>query len=96
MTVGSSNAAAGTREIDRQLWARTDGGSVSAGEASIVDWLERVRGEYSEMPGLCLTERQAQRLWGLDSIRCRALLDALLQAGFLRRTNHGGYTRADR
>jgi hypothetical protein len=25
---------------------------------------DRVRGEYLEMPGLSLTEPQAQRLWG--------------------------------
>jgi hypothetical protein len=34
-------------------------------------------------------------LWGLDPEACEALLDALLQAGFLRRTNQGGYVRAD-
>lgn len=59
------------------------------------DPLDRVRGEYLEMPGLSLTERQAQRLWGLDPERCKTVLDALLEAGFLRRTHHGAYVRAD-
>jgi hypothetical protein len=30
---------------------------------------QRIEGEYHEMPGLKLTEAQAQRLWGLDPIR---------------------------
>ena len=55
--------------------------------------LERVRGEYLEMPGLCLTAHQAHRLWGLDLHVCRALLDALLGVGFLRRTHDGVYMR---
>ena len=59
------------------------------------DPLDRVRGEYLEMPGLSLTERQAQRLWGLDHDTCKALLEALLETGFLRRTHQGGYVRAD-
>jgi hypothetical protein len=70
--------------------------SLAPGTGDVVAaWLERVRGEYLEMPGLSLTRTQAQRLWGLDPEACEALLDALLQAGFLRRTNQGGYVRAD-
>jgi len=57
--------------------------------------LDRIRGEYLEMPGLSLTERQAQRLWGLDHEACKTLLEALLQTGFLRRTERGSYVRAD-
>jgi hypothetical protein len=59
------------------------------------DSLDRIRGEYLEMPGMSLTERQAQRLWGLDHDTCKALLEALLETGFLRRTHQGGYVRAD-
>jgi hypothetical protein len=58
-------------------------------------WLARVRGEYLEMPGLSLTQVQAQRLWGLDRDACETLLDTLRQRGFLRRTAQGGYVRAD-
>lgn len=57
------------------------------------DWLMRVRSEYLEMPGLSLTQVQAQRLWGLDAKACDALLGALVKTGFLRRTTHGGYVR---
>jgi hypothetical protein len=58
------------------------------------NWLSRVRGEYLEMPGLSLTARQAQRLWGLDPETCEAVLEALVHSGFLRRTTRG-YVRAD-
>ena len=58
-------------------------------------WLDRVRGEYLEMPGLSLTSAQARRLWGLDDDACGLLLDVLLRSGFLRRTPQGGYVRAN-
>ena len=51
--------------------------------------VQRVRGEYLEMPGLSLTERQAQRLWHLDPDACRLLLKALVESGFLRQTPRG-------
>ena len=57
--------------------------------------LARARSEYLEMPGLSLTQAQAQRLWGLDAQACETVLAALLQAGFLRRTSQGGYVRGD-
>ena len=59
------------------------------------DVLQRVRGEYREMPGLRLTTAQAQRLWGLDRIACNALLDALVDAKFLFRTRDGSFMRSD-
>lgn len=58
------------------------------------DILRRVRGEYNEMPGLCLTRAQAQRMWGLDRASCDALLDALVSAKFLFKTRDGGFMRA--
>ena len=42
--------------------------------------VQRVRGEYLEMPGLSLTERQAQRLWHLEADACHLLLKALSRA----------------
>jgi len=55
--------------------------------------LGRIRGEYSEMPGLSLTLAQAQRLWVLEGSTCEALLDALVAEEFLRRTLRGAYVR---
>lgn len=57
--------------------------------------LARMRGEFSEMPGLKLTARQARRLWGLDAPVCDTLLGELVQAGFLRRTSDGSFIRAE-
>ncbi len=56
--------------------------------------LERIQGEFAEMPGMRLTFRQAQRLWGLDPPTCRSLLDALVGMGFLIRSPEGAYARA--
>ena len=57
--------------------------------------LLRVRGEYLEMPGLRLTPAQAQRLWGLDAQAAQAVINALVDARFLRRTPDGAFVRAD-
>ena len=57
--------------------------------------VQRVRGEYIEMPGLSLTEHQAQRLWHLEPEACRSLFSALVESGFLRQTPRGHYIRAN-
>lgn len=59
------------------------------------DVLLRVRGEYLEMPGLRLTPAQAQRLWGLDAIAAQSVIEALVDARFLRRRPDGTFVRAD-
>jgi hypothetical protein len=56
--------------------------------------LVRVRSEYLEMPGLNLTEAQARRLLALDGNTCRAVLAALIEGGFLKRSANGYYVRA--
>jgi hypothetical protein len=55
----------------------------------------RVRAEFREMPGLRLTPAQARRLWGLEVDMCRAVIDALVAADFLRWTTAGAITRAE-
>lgn len=67
----------------------------SASTAVLVpeDLLQRVRGEYLEMPGLQLTRAQAARLWGLGPDLASALLTALVDADFLVRTSDGRYAR---
>jgi hypothetical protein len=55
--------------------------------------LQRVVGEYLEMPGLSLTVPQARRLWGLDAKKCEELLEHLVGQHFLRRTPRGLYVR---
>ena len=64
--------------------------------ASIVlseQMLNRIRGEYLEMPGLRLKREQAQRLWGLDESTCAQLLECLVDIKFLYRTVDGKYAR---
>lgn len=65
------------------------GARVSIGELTM-----RIQSEYDEMPGLCLTSRQARRLWGIDRESCALVLTGLLEQGFLRRTHDGLYVRA--
>ena len=55
----------------------------------------RVQGEFLEMPGLRLTDRQARRLWGLDAASCDALLGALVDAKFLFKTRDGAFMRVE-
>jgi hypothetical protein len=62
---------------------------------SVADWIHLIRSEYLEIPGLHLTRKQVQRLWGLDIVVCDALLEALVEARFLRRSPAGAYIRAD-
>jgi hypothetical protein len=58
--------------------------------------LKRIRSEFLEMPGLRLTGRQAQRLWDVDATSCDALLETLIQTGFLFRTRDGSFMRVER
>jgi hypothetical protein len=61
----------------------------------IDDVLQRIQGEFVEMPGLRLTAAQAQRLWGLERDICDALLGALVDAKFLAQTRDGSFIRLD-
>lgn len=55
--------------------------------------IERLRGEFMEMPGLRLTPRQVQRLCGVDETMCQQVLDALVDLKFLRMNGDGTYAR---
>jgi len=56
--------------------------------------LHRICSEFSEMPGLQLTSRQAQRLWGIDEFTCTQILEVLVGTKFLRRSGSDKYARA--
>lgn len=58
----------------------------------VTELVGRIRAEYDEMPGLCLTRAQAQRLWLLEPDLCDNIFRAMVDAGFLRLTA-GGYVR---
>ena len=72
-----------------------DIGRSADSHATLALWIDRIRSEYQEMPGLSLTEPQGQRLWGLTPSACREILETLRASGFLRRTYRGQYVRAD-
>jgi hypothetical protein len=55
--------------------------------------LERIRGEFLEMPGLRLTLEQVQRLCGVERTLCQAVLGALVDAKFLCVKSNGAYAR---
>jgi hypothetical protein len=52
-----------------------------------------IRAEYLEIPGLHLTQRQVEHLWGIDSTTADAVLRALVEARFLMKTGDA-YVRA--
>ena len=63
--------------------------------ATSPDALARIRSEYLEMPDLCLTASQAERLLALNIDSCRAALETLVQDRFLARSRTGSYIRLD-
>ena len=66
-----------------------------AGDTTIADWIQLIRAEYDEFPGLHLTKPEVQALWGLDAWVSDILLKALVDAGFLRCTRDDTYVRAE-
>ena len=68
---------------------------MSRAETHVEDWLMLIRAEYLEIPGLSLTKPEVERLWGLDPVIGEALLAALVDIKFLRRTVRDAYVRAD-
>ena len=70
--------------------------SVAAKDDSIdARLVERVLGEYREMPGLALTIEQARRLWGCDAITCQRIVDVLVERQVLRWSRDRRLIRAE-
>ena len=65
-----------------------------ATERPVAEWIDRVRAEYLEMPGLRLTRWQMRRLWLLDASLCDAVVDTLVASHFLWRRPDNTYARA--
>ncbi len=55
--------------------------------------IERVLGEYREMPGLELTIEQARRLFGCDAVTCQGIADVLVERRALRWSRNGRLVR---
>jgi hypothetical protein len=73
--------------------ARQDLVHPAALDVAASEVLVRIRSEYREMPGLCLTLLQARRLWALDESTCSRLLSNLVSEGYLRKSA-AGYVKA--
>lgn len=56
---------------------------------------DRLRAEYSDMPGVRLTLEQVERLCGVDRSICQDVLEDLRRAGFLGLHSDGRYARRD-
>jgi hypothetical protein len=65
-------------------------------ESKVIGWAARIEAEYREMPGLQLTDRQIQRLWGLDRTTCAAIVNELVSQGVLIKTDRNAYARIER
>jgi hypothetical protein len=57
------------------------------------EMINRVCGEFLEMPGLGLKREQARRLWQMDDEFCGVILDFLVESRFLQRRSDGRYVR---
>lgn len=53
----------------------------------------RIKSEFNESPGMCLTLRQGARLWGIAPEDCAKLVDRLVAEQFLRWTRNGELVR---
>ena len=62
-------------------------------EDTKTDWLQLVRAEYHEIPGLHLTKPQVQRLWNLDATTCETAGGA--RDGQISPTHTAAYVKAD-
>ncbi len=71
----------------------TVAGNRASDTLALHELLRRIEGEYREMPGMCVTAPQAQRLWGLDATTCAFVLTTLIERRILRRTARGTYVR---
>ena len=62
-------------------------------DVKLVNWADRVRSEYLEMPGLALTKWQMRRVWHFDATVCDAVVDALVTSGFLKQRADRAFVR---
>lgn len=80
--VNASGTSGGGREHD---------GSERRDVRSRERLVRRVRQEYEEMPGMCLTVAQAHRLFALREDVCVRVLESLVRVGLLDRLRDGQY-----
>jgi hypothetical protein len=57
--------------------------------------MTRIKSEFNESPGMCLTLRQGARLWGIAPDECAKVVDRLVREDFLRWTQNGEVIRSE-
>jgi len=55
----------------------------------------RIKSEFNESPGMCLTLRQGARLWGIAPEECAKVVERLVAEEFLRWTRNGEVVRSE-
>ena len=55
----------------------------------------RIKSEFNESPGMCLTLRQGARLWGIAPEECAKVVERLVAEEFLRWTRNGELVRSE-
>ncbi len=55
----------------------------------------RIKSEFNESPGMCLTLRQGARLWGIAPEECARIVDLLVLEEFLCWTRNGEVVRSE-
>ena len=69
--------------------------AVMESDHAFTDLLERVKGEFLEMPGLTLTYDEAVRMWACHPVVCREVLETLVATRFLVRTRRAAFARSE-
>lgn len=59
--------------------------------SSLHTLIDRIRREFTDLPGLKLTPAQACRLWHVDEEVCRTAMTSLITEGVLRQTPSGAF-----
>jgi len=57
--------------------------------------MTRIKSEFNESPGMCLTLRQGARLWGIAPDECAKVVERLVSEDFLRWTQNGEVVRSE-
>jgi hypothetical protein len=61
----------------------------NANQVKSLDVIWRVRLDFDQMPGLCVTCLQAQRLWKIDALTAAGVFQMLVEMGYVRNNGRG-------
>jgi hypothetical protein len=61
---------------------RAEESTMMVSDLARTDWLRLIRAEFEELPGLCLTRPQVQRMWGSTARRATPCWSSLSTQDF--------------